>query len=65
MIVVPIAVIVVLAFLGLVPKNQAARLQVAGKTGCKCTSVLREWVLNNREVKNEEKMPFTLFEKCK
>ena len=28
MIVVPIAVIVVLAFLGLVPKNQAARLQV-------------------------------------
>jgi len=30
MIVVPIAVIVVLAFLGLVPKNQAARLQVTG-----------------------------------
>ena len=65
MIVVPIAVIVVLAFLGLVPKNQAARLQVDGNTGCKCTSVLREWVLDNREVKSEEKMPFTLFEKCK
>ena len=28
-------------------------------------SVLREWVLDNREVKSEEKMPFTLFEKCK
>ena len=27
--------------------------------------VLREWVLDNQEVKNEEKMPFALFEKCK
>ena len=26
---------------------------------------LREWVLDIREVKSEEKMPFTLFEKCK
>ena len=28
-------------------------------------SVLREWVLDNREVKSEDKMTFTLFEKCK
>ena len=28
-------------------------------------SVLREWVLDNRKVKSEEKMTFTLFEKCK
>ena len=29
------------------------------------TSALREWVLDSREVKSEEKMSFTLFEKCK
>ena len=28
-------------------------------------SALREWVLDSREVKSEEKMSFTLFEKCK
>ena len=29
------------------------------------SSALREWVLDSREVKSEEKMSFTLFEKCK
>ena len=32
---------------------------------CTMCSALREWVLDSREVKSEEKMSFTLFEKCK
>ena len=45
--------------------NTEARVFPPEKMSVIHNSVLREWVLDNRKVKSEEKMPFTPFEKCK